>query len=300
MKTMLKKGLLGAFVIALMVSCATEEQMKGQGEAIVKVTDAAVDAENIAGVYLSVSEVRAFVNAETEVIAQFDEPMEFDLMSYQNGATYFLGNGVLEAGTYEGVRFILSGETDSYVLFTDGTTAPLTVPSGTQSGYKINGTFEIGANSTTTIVADIDLRKALVVTGQGNYMLRPTGRVIVEAATGTIEGNVSGTFNEGEQLVVYAYTAGTYVDTEADEPAVGETRFQNSVNSAVVAEDGSFTLAFMPPGEYDLIVAAYSNTDDDEELEYVGLVSATLLIDGLGITSVTVSANASVVLSIII
>ena len=317
MKTMKAvMGIIGFFLIVSLLSCSNEETTPAMGEVVVNVTDAPINPENIEGVFLSISEVHAITGDdqdeemeeaegmdegddadadENRVIVTFDEPVFFDLMSYQNGATYLLGDGMIEAGTYSGLRFIISGRNDSYVLFKDGTQEPLNIPSGTSSGYKVNGSFEVGANSTTAIVADIDLSKALVLIGQGEYKLRPTGRVITQAATGTITGTVTGAVNENEIIIVYAYKAGTYLDSEADVPSEGETRFQNAVNSALVAEDGTYTLAFMPPGEYELIVATYSN---DENMNFLGRITNTLLLDGEGISTVTVEANTTVTVSI--
>jgi hypothetical protein len=324
MKTMKAvTGIIGIFLIVSLLSCSSEETSPAMGEVVVNVTDAPINPENIEGVFLSISEVHAVMGEEMDgmdedeseemedgedmdegedshdnkVIVTFEEPVFFDLMSYQNGATYLLGNGLIEAGTYKGLRFIISGKNDSYVLMKDGTQEPLNIPSGTKSGYKVNGAFEVGANSTTAIVADIDLSKALIMTGQGNYKLRPTGRVITQAVSGTITGTVTGTLNENEIMMVYAYEAGTYTEAEADTPAEGETRFQNAVNSAVVAEDGSYTLAFMPPGEYEIVVATYSS---DENMDFIESITNTLLLDGEGISTVTVTANATVTVSIIL
>src|SRR5690606_23739051 len=149
----------------------------------------------------------------------------------------------------------ISGSADSYIPFDDGSTEELESPSGTSSGYKVKGSFDVAANTTTELVADIDLGKALVVTGQNNYMLRLRGRLVVAESTSTIGGTVEGNIGASERVVVYAYREGTFDDSEESEPAEESTRFENSVNSAIVNEDGSYTLAFMEEGEYELIIA---------------------------------------------
>lgn len=292
--------ILGVSLLVGLSSCSDDSEAASTGKASVAITDAAVDAENISSVNLSVSEVRATSNNETSTIVTFDSPKEFNLMAYQNGETYFLGEGDLEVGTYTDIRFIISGPTDSYIEFEDGSTEALEIPSGTTSGYKVNGTFEVAANTTSDIVADVDLRKALVLTGEGSYMLRPTARLVEVDGTGSIEGTVQGEMDAANTYVVYAYSEGTFTDSEEAEPASGSTRYEGSVNSAIVAEDGSYTLAFMEEGEYEIIVASYANTDEDEDLEFQGSVSSSLMIDGALFNLVSVSSNTTVDMNILL
>lgn len=240
-----------------------------------KVTDAAVDAENISGVYLSVMEIRAQGNGETKTIASFEEPRVFNLMDYQNGDIYDLGEGELDAGIYSELRLITDG--NSYVKFDDGSTEALEIPSGSSSGYKIKGDYQIAANNKTNLVIDVDLRKAFVRTGNDTYKLRPTARLVNEDGSGTITGTVSA--NAEDRVVIFAYAKNTYEASESDEPAEGASRFENSVNSAVVV-NGQFTLAFMEPGEYDLIAVAYDQNESEETYEFKTTTEAEVMLNG--------------------
>lgn len=290
-----KSALIATGVVAFigLSSCDDNTSESTKGRAVFKVTDAAVDAEQISGVYLSVSEIQAKADGEVKTIITFDTPQAFDVMAYQNGETYLLGESEMEPGTYSDFRFIISGASDSYLMMKDGTKEALEIPSGTSSGYKLKGTVDVAANTTTELVADIDLRKALVTTGNGTYKLRPTARLVSEMKTGTIEGTVNGTFDASEQLVVYAYHKGEFDSSEEEAPAEGETRFQGSVNSAVVAEDGTYTLAFMESGEYELVVASYTNQDEDSDLEFSGRVNVSILIGGVVFDQVEVTSDAT-------
>lgn len=84
-------------VITGLISCSSDDNsstsasMKGQ--ASIKATDATVDAENVSGVYLSVSEIQATANGQSKTVVAFDTPNQFNIMAYQNGQTYFMGNG---------------------------------------------------------------------------------------------------------------------------------------------------------------------------------------------------------------
>ena len=89
-------------------------------------------------------------------------------------------------------------------------------------------------------------------------------------------------------------------ETEDDEPLDGKTRFEGAINSAHVAADGSYMLAFMEPGEYELIVVKYNNRDGDEDLEYLGEVSLDIKINELSRNSVNVSSDTYVVANIVL
>ncbi|MFY0599148.1 MAG: DUF4382 domain-containing protein [Cyclobacteriaceae bacterium] len=270
---------------------------ESEGQATVGVTDAAVDAQNITGVYLAIDEVQAKSNTEIKTIARFDAPKEFNVMAYQNGEVYALADGSLATGTYDEIRLILSSEAESsYVKFKDGTKTALDVPSGSTSGYKIKGDFDIAANAMSNLVVDIDLRKALVVTGNNTYMLRPTARTIDLRTTGIIKGSVQK--DAFDRTVVYAYAKGTFNDAEGDAPAEGQSRFENSVNSAVVAEDGTFTLAFMQEGDYEIVVSRYEMNEEKEEYEFKSVVSSNIWLNGSIANVVSVESNATVDLSI--
>lgn len=267
---------------AAFTACDDEgSDMGTTGSARIGVTDAAVDDESITGVYLSVKGVEAISEDDgKDTIVYFEEAMTFDVMAYQNGDVFDLGEGDVNVGIYNELRLILDADNPAYLAFEDGSEEDLEVPSGTSSGYKIKGDFQISANNQTDLIIDIDLRKALVLTGNGRYILRPTARLIESEATGRIEGTVEeADFITDEKLVVYAYAAGTYEESEADEPAEGESRFENSINSAIVQEDGTFTLAFMEDGDYDLIVAAY---EPEVEIDFVfgGLIDINVMIEG--------------------
>ena len=278
---------------AILISC--DSDVKSSGTAGLKITDAAVDAENVSGVFLSVSEVKASGNTENQTVVVYDEPRLFNLMDYQNGATYDLGSGELKAGIYSEIRLITDG--DSYVEFNDGSTEPLTIPSAMSSGYKIKGDYQISANSRTDLVIDVDLRKAFVKTGENTFILRPTARLINDVETSTITGTVSA--NNEDRIVIYAYAEGTYSDSESDMPAEGETRFENSINSAVVS-NGEFTLAFMEPGDYDLIAVAYSENASSETYEFKSASEAEVLINGsiLNVLELEAETDIEVVLNI--
>jgi len=126
----------------------------------------------------------------------------------------------------------------------DGTTYPLTVPSGMQSGYKLVGEFDVPDGGGVELTLDFDAARSIHRTGNGRYMLKPTVRVIVNHVdtTGDIIGHL---LPEGVAATVYAISG------------------PDTVQTAVAGADGRFDLAALLAGTYSVAVhpdTAYRDT----------------------------------------
>ena len=274
-------------------------ELDGTGTARLEATDAAVDAENITGVFLSVEEAQFIANGQIQNSITFDSPKEFNLMDYQNGETYILGETELEAGAYDEIRLILTASNEAYVKYVNGSTDEVDVPSGSTSGYKIMGDFDVMANGMTELVLDVDLRKALVKRGNGEFNLRPTARLITKSTAGMIEGAVDEeNMQNADKVVVYAYLEGTFQDSEMNEPTEGNARFENSINSAVADANGNFTLAFMPEADYELIVSTYDKNELEGTFEFETATKVEVSIGGT--TTSVIEVQAKVVTNLLI
>ncbi|MFC1998967.1 DUF4382 domain-containing protein [Chloroflexota bacterium] len=244
------------------------------GSLTLNMTDAPVDAGDIAGVYISVTKVEIGDKASGEVewveLADYSAaPKQLNLLDYTGGLIYEIGQFDIEAGTYNQIRFYLDAPEEGqtaptnpgcYIEFTDESTEPLFVPSGSNSGYKAVGAFEINEDGDTEVTVDFDARKSIHVTGGGQnqrYILKPTLRLIVDSQAGHIGGSITNG-SEYSDITVYAYQAGEYVDTEDDDPAEGQARFANAITSCRMGEDGNYKLAFLGNGNYDLIVVGHN------------------------------------------
>ncbi|EMR02440.1 DUF4382 domain-containing protein [Cesiribacter andamanensis] len=290
---MLHKGLLLSLCLAglAMVSCTNDEP--ASGTLSLRLTDAPTDAETIAGVYVTIEAVEYRYEDEWHSFEAFDGPKSLNLLDLTEGKTELLGDFEVPAGTYSELRFILNAATNggspaseaTYIQFTNGTTEPLYVPSGTQSGYKAKGSFDVPVNGSVFITADFDVRKSVVQSGaSGKWILKPVIRLVVNEQAGTIEGQVNG-LQEGLQYVVYAYANDTYTDAEAALPSEGEPQFPNAVSSASVHVDGHFTLPFLAAGIYDLYVVAYQEgefvevADQLDNVEVKSLLTTPVRVD---------------------
>ncbi len=269
-KTVLKVLAAAAGVLLLAAACSNIFGDGDNGVLSLSITDAPIDADNVDGVFITFEEIQYHRNGQWETFDEFEGPRTIDVLALSGGESELLGEFSLPAGNYTQVRFMLgigelgAGNEGSYISFNDGTEdKPLFVPSGEQSGYKAQGVFSVPSNGSVSVTADFDLRRAVVETGDGDYILRPVIRLVVDGQAGSIRGTVDGTA-EGSSYVVFAYESGEYDDSETAEPDGGDSRFPNSVTSSPV-EDGEYTLAFLAEGTYDLVLAEYDNEGDIRE-----------------------------------
>lgn len=261
--------LAGLLSTGMLYSCSNEKDLE-HGTLSLNLTDAPTDAENVSGVFVTITGVEYQKEGESwQVLENFVGPVTVNLLDLTEGKTTLLGDFEIEEGRYTGLRFKLDaaenggkpGGDATFMEFKDGSREPLYVPSGMKSGYKAKGEFVVPVNAMVAITADFDVRKSVVKAGNsGKYLLKPVIRIIVNNQAGTIAGTIPGLATTDEySYVVYAYEAGTYQEEEAAEPAAEEVRFPNAVSSAGVKEDGTFVLPFLAPGKYDLVVVSSLN-----------------------------------------
>lgn len=173
------------------------------------------------------------------------EPARYNLLELQNNAGVVLAEQNLAAGDYNQIRLIIECEgEEAPEIVIEGESHPLKVPSGCTSGFKLNGQFTIAAGQETVLIMDFDMRKSVHETGNGKYMLNPVVRFIQADAAGNISGEVTPIV---PRTAVYAFENDAFT---------GEN-FEEAVNSTIIDEaTGAFTLAALPAGTYDLVVAA--------------------------------------------
>ena len=127
------------------------------------------------------------VDADTELAAE-ESPMsatcqtpksrEIDLLKLTDGRSVDLLDGVsVPAGKYPWIRLMLDENQPSQLVQADGHYYELTIPSGAQTGLKLNSGFTATINGANDFLIDFDLRKSVHKSG-GGYKLRPTLRLI--------------------------------------------------------------------------------------------------------------------------
>jgi hypothetical protein len=148
--------------------------------------DAPLDAENVAGVYITINEIQYHRDDQWTTCEEFVGPQTCNLLELTGGNSLLLGELTLPVGKYTQIRFMLDipekGSRPSspgcYIEFVDNSTEPLFAPGGGETGYKATGQFEVTANGTVVVTADFDVRKGVVLAGS-SYILKPTIKLTV-------------------------------------------------------------------------------------------------------------------------
>ena len=257
------------------------------------VTDAPVDeASSVVVQFSGVAFKRA--GAAPEFVRDLTpSPRQLDLLQYQGGRAALLLDGVtLPAGDYEWVRLIVDnapGVRDSYIVRTSGEECELRVPSGAESGLKLNRGFTLPADGSLALTIDFDLRKSIhappgqrgttAACTQG-YLMRPTLRIVDDANVGAIAGQVASALVTEECLPKVYIFSGSGITPDDIEEATGADA-DPLVVASVAVQNGStsypYRAAFLPPGSY---TAAFTCDDDDatadDTLEFIGTQNVTV------------------------
>ena len=218
MKT--KISILSALVVLFALFSGCEEEDSGQtGTVALSITDAPLDNENIEGVYITVNGLEYHSqDSGWKSFEEYEGPKKFNLLELTDGMDEMLGTFEMEAGQYNQLRFLMDmpelsqgppSNPECYLMI-NGEKEPLFVPSGGQSGYKAVGAFQVPSNGTVELMADWDARKAVVETGAGHYILRPTIRLVAEGEAGSISGGITNIPDDASKIIVYTYEDGDY------------------------------------------------------------------------------------------
>lgn len=162
----------------------------------------------------------------------------FNLLDLRNGASAVLGDTVLSPGQYTQIRLILNN--NNYVKENDSK-HNLKIPSGIQTGIKLNHEFTIEPGNLYELILDFNVDKSINITGNGNYMMKPVIRVMPKITSGTVSGRVLPLDAQAAvSTTVGTDTVSTYPDSE-----------------------GFFKLMALPAGTYDIEILPGNNTYKD-------------------------------------
>ncbi|MFP4661537.1 MAG: DUF4382 domain-containing protein [Halanaerobiales bacterium] len=280
--------IISALLFSACSSSVSDGISEGSGELVLFLADKPVN--NVDKVLVTISEVQVKrTDTEWETINSFEEnggEQEFDLMQLRFDDT-LLGQRSLPAGHYEQIRLIVAADENgigngkghnagkSRVIYEDGTSDDIFIPSGTQTGLKINHDFIIEDGVITRLVLDADVSKIMHRAGNSSkIILRPTAiDVIDKVISGNIEGrvldengnNIYDSIAEEYDVVVEAYQNGEVVKSTV---AVAEeyTKDTNDDDSDITKPAGTFFLRGLLEGTYTL-KAYVADVADGEVIE---------------------------------
>lgn len=223
------------------------------GTMTVYMHDAPIDSAEAVNVFIERVEVNNLDGEEGWIV--LGEPQKsYNLLELTNGALTELGTAELETGRYEQIRLILSQSDHSVVI--DGTEHEMIVPSGTQTGIKLNVDAEIEEGIQYVLFLDFDASRSVVQAGQNNpavkYLLKP----VIRATNQAVTGNIGGSVTPEAQAVVYAIAnSDTLSSTVAD------------------TANGGFLLIGLEEGTYDV---AFDPRNDDYQSRTINDVEVTV------------------------
>lgn len=177
-----------------------------------------------------------------------------DLLTLTNGNHTVLADSTLPAGHYTQVRLLLG---DGNTVVVDGETFDLDVPSGSQSGLKLNHPFDIEDGMVYSVTLDFDADRSIHRTGAGQYKLKPVMRLMVDGISGSISGTVEPV--ESRALVL-ALSDGDTVITYAD-TLTGNFRFPMLTAGSYDLELSATAGAYRDSTLTGVVVTARQNTD---------------------------------------
>ncbi|MDH5302261.1 MAG: DUF4382 domain-containing protein [Gammaproteobacteria bacterium] len=219
----------------------------------------------------------------------YDEPRSFDLLQLQNGAVAPLLDDIeLQAGHYEWIRLMVNSQQnvdDTYIKVA-GVKHDLPIPSGDQTGLKLNRGFTITAGGHSHFTIDFDLRKSVIQNKPQGYKLKPVLRLVDNVDIGHIGGEVSETvLSDNNCGVTDTVAASVYVypglDVTPDD--IGSTTEPVATSNVVYSAETkkySYTVGYLLAGNYTVALTCEAGNDhpeDDDSIAFVNPQNATVI-----------------------
>lgn len=178
--------LLATFIFTSCDKNNDNDTNNGSDKATIKVmlTDAPAQYDEV---LIDVQEVQLHSESEGWITVPLENPGVYNLLEFNNGMDVLLGTCEIPEGLISQVRLVL-GSNNSIIV--DSVEYPLTVPSGSTSGLKLNIHEEVAAGYSYTFWLDFDAAQSIHQTGNGKYMLKPVIRMYTAPSTGSVEGYV--------------------------------------------------------------------------------------------------------------
>jgi len=241
--------ILSAFSFLVFAGCDDSNNDSGSdsGTISLQLTDDPFPSDKVAGTEVTINRVEirsADEDAENPFITLSTETQTFNLLELTNEVVAPLANAEIQAGLYNQIRLFVS---DATVTLQDGQTFDLKIPSGAQSGIKINvePAIEVTGNISAEILLDFDVARSFVprgvIGGPGfnGFIFKP----VIRASNLSTAGRITGEVAVGD-------SAGT--TNTLNEAQVWVTRFDSVFSTTFSDEQGSYALIGLPEGTYNL------------------------------------------------
>jgi hypothetical protein len=257
------------------------------GQLTVGLTDGPIDDAEAVVVTFTGLELQRTNGERVQIDFPTDAAKHIDLLALQGGTTGELTSGAsVPAGEYQWLRLKVvaaQNASDSYIRLKTGEQYPLWIPSGAETGLKLNRAFTVAQGSITNLLIDFDLRKSIhAPPGQApNWLLRPTLRMMDRLQVGGIAASVDLQALTAAQLGAAAgiadCRAGLYVfpgtAAAADDMDGVATDGPDPIVYRPVAYDGTsattvVTIPFLEVGSYQVAATCAYDVDAADTNDY--------------------------------
>jgi hypothetical protein len=234
----MKRIVLLLALVAAFTACHkndSETPMTTNGTLKVRLTDAPAVYDSVK---IEIVGVEVHSDQTGWIAMNVPTPGIYDLLQYSNGLDTLIATTTLPAGNVSQIRLLL-GTNNSVTK--NGVTYPLTIPSGSESGLKLQIHQEIVGGVTTIILLDFDAGRSIVEQGNGSFHLKPVLRTVVQGIDGAIHGTIDP-----------AFAAMAYAINGAD-----------TFTGSIALPSGEFLISGVPAGNYTVCIypaAVYSDT----------------------------------------
>ncbi|MFO7732180.1 MAG: DUF4382 domain-containing protein [Candidatus Aminicenantes bacterium] len=253
------KGLVALPIVGL-IACGIGGSDSGQLS--LSLTDAATDLYD--AVYITVKQIDVHRADEGEEMWQTiaTPGRTYNLLELVNGVREQLALVDLTAGHYSQLRLYLGDMPDdranilsrphpfpNYVIDSEQAYHELKIPSGYQSGVKIVHAFTIGESGTTELILDFSASESVVIAGRsGQYLLKPTIKVLTESEASIVSGTVTQAADE-------AVVEGAIVSAQVYDAGAADIKDQVAVKASTVSDETGGFKMFIAPGAYNIVAA---------------------------------------------
>lgn len=226
----------------------------GQGQIKLTMVDAPAGFDQVNIVVTRVEVHKSGADSISGWVVINNNTATYDLLTLRNGASVVLGNSSLDAGHYTQIRLIIG--TGSNIVV-NGIVYSLNVPSGEQSGIKLNHAFDIQPGLVYELMLDFDAKHSIVLTGSAQYKLKPVIRVVPTVISGTISGKINPIITLAS---VYAISGTDTVSTSA-EITTGSFKLMALIQGYYNVKVSSGNAAYNDTTIANVMVVAKQNTD---------------------------------------
>ncbi len=195
-------------IIILLSGCIPSADRKSQSNGTLKVSihDAPFMKEGMSvdALDITIKRIDIIRTSDQKIITLSDKEQTMDILKITKSNPVVLSLTSLEPGEYDQLRLVVSEEN---IITVDGVKQSINIPSGEQTGVKLNGPFIIPAGKMFELLIDFDAQKSVLYTKGKGFKLKPVINVSgVSDLVGYFRGTLGLVNDAGTQETILELT----------------------------------------------------------------------------------------------